>query len=352
MRKIEILDCTLRDGGYINNWEFGKDNILKIFESLQKTNVDYIECGFVNNLQYTYNDNITIFKDFQELEQILLNSKDKEITLMMLINDFDIESLPICKSDKWSIRLSFHKQELNKAVEYGMKIKEKGYKLFFQPTVIMNYQYNEIIHMLDICNNILKPDVVGIVDTIGEMNLDDIKRVTEIFNEHLDKNIKLLFHGHNTLQLAFCNAIVFINNSKARDIIIDSTVLGMGRDAGNVCTELIADYLNSNYNLNYNLKHIMNLIDKVMLNMYLRYNWGYSPYYMLNAKTKIHPKYGKFFRANIKDINLIKLESMLNAVPECKRYEFDIKTANMILNKFFNGGVINESCRSRSNEIK
>lgn len=337
MRKIEVLDCTLRDGGYINDWKFGNDNILKIFESLNKANVHYIECGFINNIKTDYDIDTTIFKSFKELENTLIDNKECEIALMMLINDFDIEKLPVCTSNKWIIRLSFHKHELDKAIEYGLKIKEKGYKLFFQPTVIMSYEDKEIIHMLEICNNIIKPDVVGIVDTIGEMNQNDITRLTKIFDKYLNRNISLLFHGHNTLQLAFCNSIAFINSCKSRNTIIDSTLMGMGRDAGNVCTELILEYLSSNYSLNYDINEIINLVDNVMIKINSKYKWGYSPFYMLNAQIKIHPKYGKFFRNNIKELNLIELKNLLNKVPLDKKYEFDEKVANIILNRFLKG---------------
>lgn len=102
--------------------------------------------------------------------------------------------------------------------------------------------------------------------------------------------------------------------------------MGMGRDARNVCTELIVAYLNSSYNLNYNFDEIINLIDNVMANLYSKDKWGYSPCYMLNAKTKIHPKYNKYFIENIENISLVELKNILNSVPIDKRYEFDIKT--------------------------
>jgi len=336
MNNIEVLDCTLRDGGYINNWEFGISNIEYIINELTSANIEYIECGFINNINSEYDLNQSLFKTFNDAEKLIKNPCKSKFAVMMLIDEYDINKLPIYSNGLVNIiRLSFHKCDLNKAIDYAIKIKEKGYELFFQPTVIMSYTENEIIDLLNLCNTTIKPDGVGMVDTLGEMKLHDIKRLTKLFDKYLDKTIKLGFHGHNNLQLAFGNAITFIENvDKDRSVVIDTSVMGMGRDAGNVCTELMSSYLNNYYDKNYNFEKILQIINDVILNFRKKFEWGYTPAFMLNANNRIHPNYGKLFRNQIKNINLMEMNYLLNKIPLHERDEFNKETAISLLGEF------------------
>ena len=224
MKQIELLDCTLRDGGYLNCWNFGKENIKNIFNYLDLSKIDYIECGFINNKQ-SYDINNSIFENVEDVNRVI-HSNNNNATLMMLISEYDISKLPECNKNMpvKNIRLSFHKSELNDAIRNGKIIKNKGYNLFFQPTVTMSYNYEELLYIIKVCNDTIKPYAFAIVDTLGEMLPDDIIKLTKLCDTNLDKNIRLLFHSHNNLQLAFSNSINFIKNvNDSRKIIIDSS---------------------------------------------------------------------------------------------------------------------------------
>lgn len=349
MKKIEVLDCTLRDGGYVNNWNFGTNNIKEIINGLSNSGIDYIECGFISDNK-TYDENKTIFPQIKLLNNFLNEKGKTKLALMMLPHEYDINFLPnIDRECPIIIRLSFHKCDFNKAVDYAKEIKKKGYELFFQPTVIMDYSQEEILKIIQICNNEIKPDGVAIVDTIGEMNMNDVKKITSIFDKYLNNKTKLLFHGHNNCQLAFSNAITFIENtSQDRNIVVDTSLLGMGKDAGNVCTELIINYLNRFYKYDYNFEIIIDIIDKIMWNIRLNYKWGYMPAFMLNAKNRTHPNYGKLFRENISNIKLTQLDKLLGQVPEKKKSNYNEKIARDLLEM----EVKNENSCCNSNEIK
>ena len=338
MKKIEILDCTLRDGGYINNWNFGLRNIEYIIKNLSSANIEYIECGFINNINNDkYNSNKTIFNDIKEAELLIKDTYNSKFTLMMTIDNYNIEKLPKFDQNKIKIiRLAFHKNDLKKAIYYAKQIKEKGYDLFLQPTTIMGYSEIEIIELLKLCNNTIKPDGIAIVDTLGEMNNIDVEIITKLFDKYLNNEIKILFHAHNALQMAYSNAIVFINNiKKNRNIIIDTTLMGIGRNSGNVCTELMTHYINNNYGGIYNHNTILQIIDEIMFKLKRNYEWGYSPEYMLNAKNKAHPNYSTFFKQRIKNIKLNELNTLLNIIPLKYRNNFDEKIANNVLNEFY-----------------
>lgn len=340
MKKIEILDCTLRDGGYINNWNFGLENIEYIINALAAANINYIECGFICNSANNLNQ--TLYSDFEQLKKIINKYENCNFALMMSVNNYNIDNLlkAPCNTNI-VIRLSFHKSDLGKAISYALKIKEKGYKIFLQPTVITSYNENEIINLLNNCNDILQPDGIAIVDTLGEMNLHDISKVTKLFDKYLNKEIKLLFHGHNNFQLAFSNAITFIESvNDQRNVVVDASLMGIGRNSGNVCIELLTNYVNKYHNGNYNYDKILNIINDVMLKMKKDYEWGYTPKFMLNAKNRTHPYYSNFFIDNIEDISLMELNNILKEIPINEKSNYNKETAYYILKKLKNKLII------------
>ena len=325
MRTIEILDCTLRDGGYVNNNTFGFMNIKEIISKLNEANIDIIECGYILDDKDSYDKDVTEYKKMEELnEQHLINdNNDNSYTLMLLGEKYKIENLPESKDKKNNIiRMSFHKHSLPKAISYAKEIIKKGYRLFLQPTVIMNYNKEEIIAMLKEFN---KLDIAGvaIVDTFGQMVPDDTIYMTELFDEYLRKDIKLAFHAHNNLQMAFANAISFIaNSSEERSIVIDSSLYGMGRGAGNLPTELIANYLNENFNGKYNISSLLEICDTVIEKIKENYPWGYSLAYYLSAKYACHPSY-VLYLLNKKMLNSSDINQVLQMISKEKITEYD-----------------------------
>ncbi len=338
MRSIKVLDCTLRDGGYINNWNFGYKNIKKIVSNLNRSNVDIIECGFIrdNNESVICDIDYSNYISFESLIKYGkdLFKKNKQYTLMMLAESFDIKNL-IHRNQNYvdSIRLSFHKKDMKKGLEMAKIIKEKGYNLFLQPTATMGYTDDELIELLKKCNEI-HPNSVAIVDTFGEMLPNNIIWLSQLFNKYLDKDIVLSFHAHNNLQTAFSNSILFIQNTSLdRNIVIDSSIYGMGRGAGNLPTELILDYLNKFYNQNYQLLPILDIADNILLKIKMQNYWGYSLEYYLSATHHCHPKYAIFFSSN-KTLTTSDISLLLDSVSENNRVEFDLEYARGLYKSF------------------
>ena len=325
MRKIEILDCTLRDGGYVNNNHFGYQNIKNIITKLEKANIDIIECGYLLDDSEAYSKDVTEYRRIDELtEQSLIDiDSNHNYTLMLLGEKYKIENLPECHNEKNNIiRMSFHKHHLPRAIEYAKEIVKKGYRLFLQPTVIMNYKDEEIIAMLNAFNEITL-EGVAIVDTFGQMVLEDIVKITKLFDQYLDPKIKLAFHAHNNLQMAFANAIAFINNTnEERAIVIDASLYGMGRGAGNLPTELLANYLNQTYQKNYNISSLLEACDTTIENIKRKKPWGYSLAYYLSARYACHPSY-VLYLLNKKMLDSSDIDQVLQMISRDKTVEYD-----------------------------
>lgn len=321
MRKIELLDCTLRDGGYVNNNTFGYSNIKEIIKYLEKANIDLIECGYLKDTQEEYDQDVTEFRRSEELEEQKLLSHTTSYTLMLLGESYKIENLPENKSNT-IIRMTFHKHNLQKAIEYGKIIIQKGYKLFLQPTVIMQYKDEEILAMLGEFNK-LDIEGVAIVDTFGQMLPKDIIRLARIFDRCLRDDLKLAFHAHNNLQLAFSNAVSFIENTKdSRNIVIDTSLYGMGRGAGNLPTELMANFLNENYKKNYNISSLLEVNDTIIEKIKNEHQWGYQLPYYLSAKYACHPSY-VLYLLNKKMLDSKDINEVLQMISDEKKAEYD-----------------------------
>ena len=127
MDSLKILDCTLRDGGYVNNWSFPQSQILKIIESLEASNVDIIELGYLNDSKGKERDS-TLFNSMNSIGRIL-NGVNKSVSMVVMIDlfAFDVDQLPK-KSDTEidGIRLAFHKRNIGDALLVAQKIIDLG----------------------------------------------------------------------------------------------------------------------------------------------------------------------------------------------------------------------------------
>jgi Isopropylmalate/homocitrate/citramalate synthases len=131
------------------------------------------------------------------------------------------------------------------------------------------------------------------------------------------------YHSHNNLQLAYSNAINFVQNKNTdRDIIIDSSILGMGRGAGNLTTELIADYMNKKEIKQYNIIPLLDTIDKYLETIYRESYWGYSIAHFLSASFGCHPNYSSFL-INKKNLSIIDIKKILSLLDDLEKKNFN-----------------------------
>lgn len=291
---VQVLDCTLRDGGYCNDWTFGKFDIIKIVRALFDSRVDIIECGYLSQKRKGNIDK-TIYNDIRHLESILSGvSKDGMFVAMINYGEYEINDLPECQETSVDgIRLAFHKKDWSEALYACRKIKEKGYKVFVQPMVTISYTEEECINLINRVNEIC-PYVFYIVDSFGTMKKKELRNYMQLLETYLKDSIIVGFHAHNNLQSAYSNAQMLVEEIQKRMIIIDVSICGMGRGAGNLNAELFLDYINEQYGQRYDIKPLIRIIDKVILKFYKNNPWGYSLPNYLSAKHRIHPNYAKY----------------------------------------------------------
>ena len=328
MSNIKVLDCTLRDGGYINDWDFGREKARIIVDLLQKANLDYIETGFLTTEKSTQNQ--TLLDSFDKIKTFLPEIYHKNRLFgMITYGKFPIELVPDVKNSPIEgIRVIFKKAQRKDALEYCKKIKKKGYKLFINPTFTDQYNDAELLALLKEIQHI-HPYGVSIVDSMGVMKEKDLLRLYYIIDNNLTNDIALCFHSHNNLQLSFSNAQCLMKVCNNRELIIDSTVFGMGRGAGNLCTELITQYINDNYNGHYDIVPILKIVDEHINPIFAKTPWGYSVPYYLAATNHCHPNYAKYL-VDKQTVPVEIINELLKSIPDNKKAGYDVNLIKQI----------------------
>ena len=315
---IKILDCTLRDGGYVNNWAFGLENSRAVISDLAHAGIDIIECGFVSQKK-KIDINKTIFLKPSDIKAEKLNS---EFSVMINYGEYNFDELEEAnKNDVDIIRFAFHKKDYVDAIKQSEKIKKLGYKLFLQPMNTRNYSEEEYIDLIKRANAV-KPYAFYVVDTFGNMRRKDVHTYMELLSAHLDKSVIIGFHSHNNLQLSFSNAQFLIAKYSEKDMIIDSCLLGMGRGAGNLCTELISQYLNEECGKKYKLLYALDAIDRYISPIKSIADWGYSIPYYLASINACHPNYATYLTFK-QTLTIADINAIIESIPFEKKQIYD-----------------------------
>lgn len=322
MNKMHVLDCTLRDGGYCNEWEFGFDNAKKITSGLVDANVEIIECGFITN-RVDYNPDVTKFNTLDEVANIIPENREGKIFVaMMNYGEYKIEDLPPYDGSSIDgIRVAFHKKNLGESLELCEQIKSKGYLVFIQAMVSLSYTDEEFLSMIRRVNS-FEPYAFYIVDSFGMMKGKDLTRLFYMVEHNLKECIWIGFHSHNNLQLAYSNAQRLITVQTSRNLIIDSSIMGMGRGAGNLNTELFLGYLNENTGKNYDIKPLLTIVDKILTPFYERNYWGYSLPNYISASHNAHPNYAGYLDAK-KTLTFEDMNEIFDMMDENKKVSYD-----------------------------
>ena len=233
MGKIKLLDCTLRDGGYVNDWRFGYTNIVSIFERLVDANVDIIEVGFLDERR-PFDIDRAIFPDTKSADKIY-GSLDKKNTLIVGMIDYgtcSIENLSPCdESFLDGIRVIFKKGKMHPAMEFCRQVKALGYKVFAQLVSVTSYTDEEMLELIQLVNDV-KPYAVSMVDTYGLIDSEWMLHIYKLLDDNVDTQIGIGFHAHNNFQLGYSNALAFLKYEGKHDIVVDGTLYGMGKSAG------------------------------------------------------------------------------------------------------------------------
>jgi len=318
-----LLDCTLRDGGFVNDWNFGFGSIKSIISRLDYAGVDIIEAGFIDERRI-YDEDRSIFPNTKSILPIFRNLDNLKAIIVGMID------YGTCDIDKISdqsescldgIRVIFKKNDQDKAIEFLRLIKGKGYKIFVNPVSITSYTEEEAAILIGKINKI-KPYAVSIVDTYGLMHSKELLNYINIFDHTMERDIILGYHAHNNFQMAYANSITLINRNLDRPIVIDGSLFGMGKSAGNACTELLAMYMNECCGRNFNINQIQEAIDVDIHKEFDKKPWGYNFEFYIAALNDCHPGYVQCL-LDKKTLSVKSINEILEKIKPEKKLSYD-----------------------------
>ena len=291
MKKTYLLDCTLRDGGYINDWRFGEETIKGVIRLIADTGIEMIEVGFIKG--DTFDKDSTVFPDIRSMTPVIA-PKSKGLIYAGMIDmsaPIPIERITDRTEDSIdAIRVIFKKDKIEEGYRYCKRVKEAGYLLFVNFVGTDLYTDMEFIEGIKKFND-LEPFAMTIVDTFGLIKRKQFLRLVYLADNNMDEGIVLGYHAHNNLQQAFGNAEAMVELNLKRDIAIDACVFGMGRGAGNLNLELFSEFMNENHGTDYRIEPMLEIMDRYLNDIYRTRAWGYSLPFYLSATRGCHPNY-------------------------------------------------------------
>ena len=286
--QIKVLDCTVRDGGLINQWQFSDDFVRKVFIALGQAGVDYMEIGYKSSEKYfSRNENGSWkFCAEDDLKRIVGGMENKmKLSAMADIGRIDYGDIPQ-KSDSAidMIRVACYAKEVDKAISLAHHCMEKGFE-----TTINLMAVSKVIakDLDDALEDLSKSDVpvIYLVDSFGSMYSEQISFLAKKYFAALPGKA-LGIHTHNNQQLAFANTIEGIVGGIN---YLDATIYGMGRGAGNCPLELLLSFLK---NPKFDIRPIIEIIQEIFIPMKAEVEWGYHIPYMITGILNEHPRSG------------------------------------------------------------
>lgn len=321
----KLLDCTLRDGAYLLDKKFGNDTINGMISGLLDANIDIIEMGFLQD--EGFGEGKTVYLNGADAEKFV--PEDKKNTIFAVLADYSRYS--VSNLDEYTgrsfdaVRACFFKKERKDVIEFCKVIKKKGYKVFVQPVDILGYSDKEIIDLIEDINEI-EPYCFSIVDTFGSMYVEDLRRVFTLIDHNLVATSRIGFHSHNNMQMSSALSQEFLRMSFGlRNVVIDTTVSGMGRGAGNTPTELVAEYMVNKLGYSYDIDVLLDIIDNYMDNIKTKCTWGYSTSFFIAGCYSAHVNNIDYLtkKSSIKSKDIRYILNKIGAIPR-KRYHYDL----------------------------
>lgn len=306
--QCKILDCTIRDGGLVNNWDFSVEFVRDLYKGLNEAGVDYMEIGYKNSpkLLKGADSGPWRFLDENFLKEVIPEKGFTKLSALVDIGRVDENDiLPREESILDLIRVACYIKDVDKGLELVQKFHDKGYETSLNIMALSNVLENELEDAFKQVSE-SPVDVVYVVDSYGSMDANAIRHLVDKF-KHLLPNKTLGVHTHNNMQLAFSNTLAAVDKGV---IFLDSSVYGMGRAAGNCPTELLVSHLK---NPRYELRPVLEVIEKHMIPMREVWEWGYIIPYMISGTLNEHPRVAMALRGSEKKDQFVEFYDTLTS---------------------------------------
>jgi 4-hydroxy 2-oxovalerate aldolase len=285
--KIKVLDCTIRDGGLMNNHNFEPKFVRAVYKSISEAGIDYMEIGYKNSKRLFSPKDYGKWKfcDEDDIKKTIdgIPSKTK-LSIMVDVDRVDLDDVPNKKDSVISmVRVASYVKDIDKAIYLVNHFADKGYETTVNIMAISHALDNELNEALYQLERECKAKVIYIVDSFGALYQESIEFLVKKFKSIL-KTKEIGMHAHNNQQLAFGNTIEAIIHDAN---YVDGSIYGLGRAAGNCPTELLLGFLK---NPKFDIRPILDVISKEFIPLREKLEWGYVIPYAITGILDEHPK--------------------------------------------------------------
>ena len=285
--KIKVLDCTIRDGGLINNHDFDIRFVREVYKALSAAGVDYMEIGYKNSKRLFSPKEFGKWKfcEDEDIRKVIEGiESNMKISVMVDVDRVDVDDvLPRKESPVHMVRVACYVKDVDKAIYLANHFAQKGYETTVNLMAISRALDNELTECLHQLEEECKADVIYIVDSNGALYQETMEFLVKKAKDIL-KSKEVGIHAHNNQQLAFGNTIeAIIHNAN----YVDGTVYGLGRAAGNCPLELILGFLK---NPKFDIRPVLELISREFIPLREKIEWGYIIPYAISGILDEHPR--------------------------------------------------------------
>ena len=292
-KEIKVLDCTIRDGGLMNNHLFTDDFLSAVFRAVNSSGVDYIELGYkADESQFSRSEFGSMkFCSEKDIEKVINCEEVKsKISVMVDIGRVDPSAIPQ-KSESLidMMRVASYVKDIDKAIDLANQIQTKGYEVTINLMAVSHARERELDEALMQVEKESNIDALYLVDSFGALYSEQIAHLAKKYKSLMPTK-EIGIHAHNNQQLAFSNTIeAVIQNIN----FLDGTIFGIGRAAGNCPLELLLGFLK---NPKYDLRPILEILESHFVKLKEEIEWGYTIPYMITGILDLHPRAGMKLR--------------------------------------------------------
>ncbi|MFN3917688.1 MAG: aldolase catalytic domain-containing protein [Flavobacteriales bacterium] len=339
-----ILDCTLRDGGYYNNWDFEPAKAEQLIAALNQAGVDIIEVGYKSLPKQGY---YGLFRYCNEKYLSFLSKYTHSAYAFMIdtaefVQDGKVQShlldtIILTQSESvfsWC-RLASHFKDIVLLNDFVGYFRRKGYKVAFNLMGASLLSEEQLISALNQVEKI-KPEVFYIADSFGSFYPKDIQQIIRFIKKYYSGELGV--HTHDNQGLAYANTMAALDEGVT---YMDATVMGMGRGAGNLSTEqLLLGMSEKQTEKKLNPSVLLEIIQQYVEPLKKHYGWGYNYMYMLSGLQNIHPSYCQYLSEGNR-LTVKQISGILASIPAEYRSKFN----KDVLQKVMQGFLANEDSK-------
>lgn len=308
---ISVFDCTIRDGGLINNHFFKKDFVKKVFKAIAKSGIDYMEVGYKNSDKIFDRKEYGLWKfcDESDIRDVIEKTHLKISAMVDIGRVFPEDILPFKDSILDMIRVATYVKDIDKAIGLANMINDKGYEATINIMAISKALDPELGEALEQIESETKVKAVYVVDSFGALYSEEVHYLVEKYQKHL-KTKEVGIHAHNNMQLAYANTIEAVIKGAN---FLDATIFGIGRAAGNCPLELLLAFLK---NPKFDVAPILEVIQSEFLKLRNEIEWGYIIPYMITGMFNEHPRSAIAYRKTSDKDDYTSFYNQFNSVTE------------------------------------